>query len=239
MTNASKHWFPRAAGFEALCALVTAACLIAHGLRWGHGPVGVVLASTWGLAVALVASRASMSSHRLWAALALANLAISGWTADATSLVALWLPSLTACTVRALDRRQTRESVPSIETAEPTIAPLPLDEHDRQHTIEWSQVHDRAGAKTVNGVARLSFKPGERQTELHLAFCPSFTAVPTFHVEQTGGSDVRVKVTQVMPYGARLEVQRTDASAWSVVGLEFTATLPVATTSTPEIRKAS
>lgn len=236
MTNASKASISRAAWFETLLATVTAGCLLAQYTRSTGGPVGPWLALLWGMSAALVAARTA-TSFRLWISLALANLAISSWVADATALATLWLPLLTAASLRWLEGRSAETAVPA---AEAPIAPLIVDavnDDDRQHTIEWSQVQDRASAKTVSGVARLTFRPGERQTELHLAFCPSFAATPVFHVEQTGGPQVRVKTTQVMPYGARLEVQRAEAAAWCVVTLEFAAT-PAASDAAP-VRRAS
>lgn len=225
MTNASKTMLPRAAWFEVLLALVTASCLAAQFARATAGPIGFWLALPWGMATALVASRSSLEPYRVWGLLALAHLAISTWTADATALAALWLPAVTIIALRIVEERA-KQSVAAVYEGEDSTAPIATAANgDRQHTVEWSQVHDRAGAKTVNGVARLTFRPGERQTELHLAFCPSFPAAPEFHVEQSGGPDVRVKTTQVMPYGVRLEVQRAEAAAWCVVALDFTATV--------------
>lgn len=223
MTNASQSWLPRAAWFEALLAAVTASCLIAQYARSSGGPIDFWLALPWGLVTALAASRHASRRYRVWGLLALTNLAISAWIASPAALAALWLPSVTLVALRWLESA----AMPALATIEATVeAPVSFelpDDHDRQHTVEWSQVHDRQGAKSVNGVARLMFRPGERQTELHLAFCPSFPTAPAFHVEQTGGPDVRIKTTQVMPYGARLEVQRSEATAWCVVALEFTA----------------
>ncbi len=236
MTNASKSMIPRAAWFEALLALVTASCLVAQFATAIAGPIGFWLALPWGLATALAASRTTHEAYRVWGLLALAQLAISAWAADSVALAALWLPALTIVSLRVLEGRSQRsaETVPEV-----TDAPAPSNTeagNDRQHTVEWSQVHDRAGTKTVSGVARLTFRPGERQAELHLAFCPSFPAAPEFHVEQSGGPDVRVKTTQVMPYGVRLEVQRADAAAWCVVTLDFTA---VTASDAAPLRRAS
>lgn len=239
MTNASKSMIPRAAWFEALLALVTASCLAAQFARATAGPIGFWLALFWGMATALVASRSTQEPYRVWGLLALAQLAISAWAADSVALAALWLPALTIVALRALEGRSQRsaETVPVVTNA---LAQSNADaQNDCQHSVEWSQVHDRSGAKTVSGVARLTFRPGERQAELHLAFCPSFPAPPAFHVEQTGGPDVRVKTTQVMPYGARLEVQRADAAAWCVVALDFTAAVAAEASDAAPLRRAS
>ena len=66
MTDALKPWLPRAARFEAILALVTAASLVAHGLRWGHGPIGIVSSLTWGLATALVVGSRGRGAWRVW-----------------------------------------------------------------------------------------------------------------------------------------------------------------------------
>jgi hypothetical protein len=244
MTTASRSApnIGRAVAFEATLAAIVAACLLIQAASAAPGPLGVTLALIWSVSSALFA--AQWGTRRIWALLGLAQLALSAWVANDAALVALWLPAITAFAVRILDAR-------SVLSLPPTASVAPSDEHgvslapvaevagDRQHAIEWSQVHDAQGLRTVQGAARLTFRPGERQTELHLGFCPSFAVAPEFQCQQTSGPDVRIKTTQTMPYGVRLEVHRTDAAAWSVVALDFTAAVAGAADAPAGLRRAS
>lgn len=249
----------RSAGAEVCFALVTAGCLLALALRAPAGELGFWVASGFGLATAVVVARVGRplpwafegiatiwSTARLWASLATANLALSAWATDRLALAGLWLPCITAAVLHCLSGRERAgreifaarsQATPAADTpSEETVA---IDQGDRLHCLEWTQTHDAKGLKNVAGVARLTFRPGERQTELHLAFCPSFASTPTFDCRQSGGPDVRIKVTQTMPYGARIEVQRTEPAAWGVVSLEFTATVPCEPHSATPLRRAS
>lgn len=247
MTNALQSTnAPRAVGVEAWFALVTAGCLVGIIARGPTGELGFAVALCFGLSGAVVVARSARSwpgafagveaiwsSVRLWISLAIANLALSAWTTERLALAALWLPCITAGMLHWLGRRDhaSAESSTAFEREPPALNSqtddeVAVDRGDRQHSVEWTQTQDSTGLKNVAGMARLTFRPGERQTELHLAFCPSFATAPALDCQQSGGPDVRIKITQTMSYGARIEIQRADATAWSVVSLEFSATLP-------------
>lgn len=244
MTTASNNALniARACAFEATLASIVAACLLMQAASEAPGPLGVPLALIWSVSTAVVA--AQWGTRRVWALLGLAQLALSAWVANDAALVALWLPAITAFTVRSLDARFLGSLPPSTsETASDeqveSLTPASYDAGDRLHAIDWSQVHDAHGLRTVQGAARLTFRPGERQTELHLGFCPSFSVAPEFQCQQTSGPDVRIKITQTLAYGVRIEVHRADATAWSVVGLDFTAAVANSAGELADLRRAS
>ena len=64
-----------------------------------------------------------------------------------------------------------------------------------------------AGEDICRGQIRSEFFPGQRTAEIHLEFCPPFHTSPVLHIEQIEGPEALVKATQVLPYGARLEVR--------------------------------
>ncbi len=75
-----------------------------------------------------------------------------------------------------------------------------------------------------HGLLRANFAASQRTETVHVSFCPPFMTVPEFHVEQVDGPDAKVKVAQVLPYGARVEVRLNRAPSESVqTVLEFSA----------------
>ncbi len=238
--TAASNTIPSARGFavEVGCAAVTVGALLAVG----RTSVAISFWPALGLSLVGVLAVASTTAPRGfrtpqlwrqargWVALLIAMLALQLFAADQLALAALWLPYGTALILHIAARGNRgfatvakNDAVPGKSIAVTEIPPS-TDDADWRHHIEYAQSYDAGGLKQVAGVARLTFRPGERQTELHLAFCPSFVGAPRLDCHQTSGPEARVKITQTMPYGARAEVQRLDATAWSVITLEFIAT---------------
>jgi hypothetical protein len=68
------------------------------------------------------------------------------------------------------------------------------------------------GGHELSGWLRMPLAAGQRTGSLHVAFCPSFDDVPAIQAEQVSGPDCRVKASQVLPYGARLDVKLEEAA---------------------------
>jgi hypothetical protein len=82
------------------------------------------------------------------------------------------------------------------------------------------------GAEELAGWLRVPFAVGQRTQNVHLAFCPPFAHTPELSVEQADGPSTRIKIAQVLPYGARLELKLHAAEEMpSAVVLEFSAVL--------------
>ena len=83
-----------------------------------------------------------------------------------------------------------------------------------------------AGEDICWGQIRSEFLPGQRTAAIHLEFCPPFQRRPILHVEQVDGPDATVKTTQILPYGARLEVRLAQSSSGHIeTRIEFSAIL--------------
>ena len=81
-----------------------------------------------------------------------------------------------------------------------------------------------AGEDICWGQIRSEFLPGQRTAAIHLEFCPPFQRSPVLHVEQVEGPDATVKTTQILPYGARLEVRLAHSgSEFFETRIEFSA----------------
>lgn len=76
-------------------------------------------------------------------------------------------------------------------------------------TVLQQQVRIRsaAGCETLTGDFRAAFLPAQRSTSLHVAFCPPFVLAPDVHVQQISGPEARLKIAQVLPFGARIDVK--------------------------------
>lgn len=86
---------------------------------------------------------------------------------------------------------------------------VPLDDRFDQQT---TRRRENDGSEVIEGYLRLELAPGQRSGAAHVAFCPPLNEVPQFSVEQLGGPSARVKVAQVLPYGARVEFKLQSAS---------------------------
>jgi hypothetical protein len=83
---------------------------------------------------------------------------------------------------------------------------------------------DENSGEYCHGMVRARFVAAQRTETLHVSFCPPFLATPELHVEQIDGPDAQVKITQLLPYGARLEVRLASAPvADAQAVLEFSA----------------
>ncbi|MDB5384394.1 MAG: hypothetical protein JWM11_40 [Planctomycetaceae bacterium] len=69
------------------------------------------------------------------------------------------------------------------------------------------------GDDVLEAHATAVFLVGARQTVLHIPFTPAFALTPQVECEITDGSDVRLKVGAIFPYGVRVELKRNDFGA--------------------------
>jgi hypothetical protein len=76
-----------------------------------------------------------------------------------------------------------------------------------------SRVRDSLGGEVISGLVRCSFEPGERQRDIHLAFCPPLKQIPHFSMEQVEGPPARIRTSLVESFGVGLEVKLTSLSS--------------------------
>jgi hypothetical protein len=63
------------------------------------------------------------------------------------------------------------------------------------------------GSEVLSGWLRLDFAAGQRMGNLHVAFCPAFAVTPELTFSQLDGPEARIKIAQLLPYGARLDLK--------------------------------
>jgi len=87
-----------------------------------------------------------------------------------------------------------------------------------------SRVRDPQGGEVVSGLVRCWFDPGERQRDVHLAFCPPLRKAPHFSLEQVEGPVARIRTSLVETFGVGLEVKLTAlSSAPTSIQIQFFA----------------
>ena len=80
----------------------------------------------------------------------------------------------------------------------------------------WMQRHTTDdGQEQIQGGVVVPFAAGQKQANVHLAFCPPLSATPEV-VCDCDSSACRFKVAAVYPYGVRIEMKRTDDCRQSV-----------------------
>jgi hypothetical protein len=79
-------------------------------------------------------------------------------------------------------------------------------------TQQVTRLRSGETGETVLGLIRVSFRPGERSQNIHLAFCPPMDGTPLLVAHQLAGPPVTIRTAQVESYGARLELKRSAKS---------------------------
>ena len=113
-------------------------------------------------------------------------------------------------------------TTPRALSRDPETAELP-EEVTQQLTR--SQAAD--GAEEFSGWLRMPFAAGQRTGSIHVAFCPAMAATPELAFEQIDGPEARIKVAQLLPYGARLDLKLAAAAEEpTAVLVQFSARTP-------------
>lgn len=174
-------------------------------------------------ALVLVAERRSrLAPKSEWESARIAALAAAILlpTASTTALPAkfVWVPVIAATSL--LRRREVHER------ADPHTA-RPAQEKISRVNQQLTRSTEADGRDVCRGSARAEFTVGQRAASIHLAFCPPFATTPQLEAVVSDAFDATVKVGQVWPYAARLDVKlSTPAAAAHDVLVAFTATSP-------------
>ena len=91
-------------------------------------------------------------------------------------------------------------------------------------TQQLVRVTDRDGAESMSGLLVANFLAGQRTATVHIAFCPPFSAMPKMEFEQVDGPSGKIKIVQLLPYGARFDIKLSkNAEEPLGVSLRFSA----------------
>jgi hypothetical protein len=102
----------------------------------------------------------------------------------------------------------------------------PTDDPESPQVLQQlTRLRTADGHESIHGTLTAEFSPGERQTTLHVAFCPPFEAIPEVEVNIADDSDATVKLTQLLHHGAQLELRLPEPAEDPLhITIEFSAT---------------
>ncbi len=63
----------------------------------------------------------------------------------------------------------------------------------------------------IEGWVRIQFAEGQRETQVHVAFCPPLAGNPELETEDLDGVGLEIRVAAVFPFGARISVRRSGS----------------------------
>jgi hypothetical protein len=157
------------------------------------------------------------------------------WLFIAAEEIWAWRPRATAWLRRswkkngAIRQDSAKSAVPRVESAETSPAAVAAlltspDRHAKDVTQQLIRSMSADGSEVLSGWLRLDFAPHQRIGNLHVAFCPPFAGMPELTVSQIDGPGARIKIAQLLPYGARLDLKLVAFSEESAsVLVQFSA----------------
>jgi hypothetical protein len=164
------------------------------------------------------------------------------WTLLAgTELVSWWgmvrrreRPRTVAAGERGGARPPEPATAPLPERAAPAEEPTALEDAadgwEMLPANTWQRMAravDETGQEIVYGAVRCDFAIGQRQQNVHLAFCPPLGHIPELSTEQTEGPSAKVQASLVETFGVCLEVRLPAPSTEPTsVQIQFYASAP-------------
>lgn len=94
------------------------------------------------------------------------------------------------------------------------------------------RVRDADGYEVVYGTVRADFLAGQRHATVHIGICPPLESAPQVEAEVCAWPDARVKVTQALPHGVRLDVRLSEPA-------EEPCLVPIDMAASPRTREAA
>lgn len=169
-------------------------------------------------------------------ALLMAGAAVSVPGSSGLGLAAFW--GVVAAAVgyawrpRPAAGKEEAQAIPVAPPAEPLgLAPSePLDQELVEEMVPDDVVQQFTrrqlgdGTELVEGWLRVVLVPGQANANAHLGFCPPLARAPELTCEQVSGPAARIKLPQVLPHGARLDLKLArPADTPQAIVLQFSA----------------
>lgn len=100
---------------------------------------------------------------------------------------------------------------PIAEFEDPKICEPDSDElvEDDESMTLWLSRRQTEVGEQIEGWARVHFALGQRETTVHVAFCPPLASSPEIETEDLDGVGLEIRVAAAFPFGARLSVRRS------------------------------
>lgn len=84
-----------------------------------------------------------------------------------------------------------------------------VEDSDDNQTLWLSRRLSEEGEQ-IEGWVRVPFARGQRETVVHVAFCPPLASAPEIETEDLEGVGLEIRVAAVFPFGARLSIRRSS-----------------------------
>lgn len=84
-----------------------------------------------------------------------------------------------------------------------------IEDSDDNQTL-WLSRRLSEDGEQIEGWVRVPFARGQRETVIHVAFCPPLGSAPEIETEDLEGVGLEIRVAAVFPFGARLSVRRSS-----------------------------
>jgi len=84
-----------------------------------------------------------------------------------------------------------------------------IDSGSEDQLTLWLSRRDTDHGEQIEGWVRVPFASGQRETTVHVAFCPPMSVCPEIETEELDGADLEIRVAAVFPFGVRLSVRRS------------------------------
>jgi hypothetical protein len=101
------------------------------------------------------------------------------------------------------------------------------EEPEEQLVQQLTRAKTADGADVLRGSLYAAFPIGGRAMSIHVAFCPPFEERPRIEFRQTGGPAARIKLAQLLAFGARFDIKLpTPAQGDETIALDISASFP-------------
>lgn len=100
-------------------------------------------------------------------------------------------------------------------------ADFPEEDFEENAFQQWTRTFQPEVADILSGWVRFDFVPDQRLGSIHLPFSPAFSGIPDIEIHQIEGPEVKINIAQLMPYGARLDLKRSDQTAEASVRIHI------------------
>ncbi len=215
-------------------ALLPIASIVLALVAWSGRALGAVARAAQTSAFERMSPLIATSASLLLMGLALGAAgrpwwaALSYWTVIALEEGWAWRSYLSGGdSFRLLRTRNRSRRWPEPRPLSQVAAPTPVSTGpDRPHrlTQEYSRASLGEGQEQIRGVLHLHVPEGARTAIAHVGFCPPFAERPRFEMRLASGPPCRLKVGQLLPQGARIEIKlHAPLAAAQTFSLEFTA----------------
>jgi hypothetical protein len=108
----------------------------------------------------------------------------------------------------AMEQRATEQSGHDVDNCDADESEV---EPDDNLTL-WLSRRVTDDGEQIEGWVRARFEAGQRETVIHVAFCPPLSGIPELETEDLEGADLEIRIAAVFAFGARLSIRKSNVA---------------------------